>query len=108
MVCGRLVEKDLAAALEVGVEVDPGLHAKSRRSPRQITLSRSTAPRRKSARRMKNRIGFTTASHSPTGTIASSASEALQLVKGSGEALIAAREPALARCTPAASEPPRI
>src|SRR3970282_2777968 len=47
-------------------------------------------------------------SHKPNGTIASSAREAVQLVNGSGEVLIAARVPALARCAPAANVPPRI
>src|ERR1043166_932103 len=88
MVRGRIVERDLARLLQRGVEVDPGLHANRRCSPRQIRRSRRIAPTINTARRTKNRIGWTNASHRPAGTMASSASEAAQLLNGSGRELI--------------------
>src|ERR1051325_2260497 len=47
-------------------------------------------------------------SHKPSGTSASSESEAAQFENGSGDRLIAARVPAFAACIAAARLPPRI
>ncbi len=53
-------------------------------------------------------IGLTNASHSSVPTVSSSPNEAAQFENGSGEVLITARAPDLARWLPAASVPPTI
>ena len=68
----------------------------------QIVSATSTARTASAA------IGCANASHSSVPTARSSPNDAAQFEKGSGDVLITARLPALAKWLPAASEPPRI
>ena len=78
----------------------------TRRRKRHSTTISATASTTNTTSATRNHSGSCNSIHSPPANIASSPSEVVTLVTGSGEVLIAARAPALAKCVPAASVPP--